>query len=119
LQLRYTDEHPEVTKTRRTIADLEKKAEQEALAAPLSVAGGLALPPAAPRAPDPRPGENTRAAVQPGPPAADSDWHARGALPRHRVGGAARVPGFVLQDRRRRPGGDGPAGPGGSAPARV
>jgi polysaccharide chain length determinant protein (PEP-CTERM system associated) len=46
LQLRYTDEHPEVTKTRRTIADLEKKAEQEALAAPLSVAGAVALPPA-------------------------------------------------------------------------
>jgi len=46
LELRYTPEHPEVAKAKRVIGELEKKAEQEALSSPLSVAGAVAMSPA-------------------------------------------------------------------------
>jgi len=46
LELRFTPEHPEVAKTKRLIAELERKAEAEALNAPLSAAGAVAMSPA-------------------------------------------------------------------------
>jgi hypothetical protein len=43
-ELRWTDQHPDIQRLKRDIAELEKKAEAEALQAPLSAGGGL--PPA-------------------------------------------------------------------------
>jgi polysaccharide chain length determinant protein (PEP-CTERM system associated) len=44
LEMRYTGQHPDIVNTRKLIADLEKKAEREALAAPLSGAGAALSP---------------------------------------------------------------------------